>query len=757
MQRMHARNLYIGTTAERTALAALLPTDGIGAVYYDTDTGIMYYWDGATWSTDYQDLTPYLKKVEDLVSDVRLGGSTDANMLYLNVSSNRIGIGTNAPTGRLEVVGLPENDLPSYSAEFLDADDWTSTDWTGDWASGFDHTTGNTTPLSQAHAAVIGTKYQIAYTVTGRTAGSFTISFGGQSLAGITATGAFGPTATTTDNLVITPLSTFDGTIVISIKSITAEEVALLMLKNSSGTEVSAIRSGLLTNNVYIGRAVGAWNTTGQGNTGVGTGALYLNTTGNYNVGIGNRALYYNTVGYRNVGIGAYSLENNLEGYENLGLGNSTLSQNRKGSRNVGIGAYALNLNRNGNFNIAIGGYTPLYNAVGSYNIGIGYQVMQSLVIGAYNTSIGVQSLYNLSATGKAISAFSDYGGTVAGTVKATSTGHGLSAGTTSNIAIANTEYYDGVYTVTYIDANNFYFTATWVATSTGFWGKNAEASSNVAIGLNSGRTITTGSSNTFIGYYAGYNASQLATASNCICLGANSYATASNQCVLGNSSITSTLLFGNIGIGITPTTILHISSNSAPTLETTSTTGWTVASYMDGVGGGGQYVFSRYGGTKASPTGVLVGMTLGSLSFRGYNTSTLTGSKAFIQARAAENWSTTANGTKIIFSTTPTGSTTLAVALTIEDSGSLTLCDGGNLILGTTTGTKIGTATTQKLGFWNATPIVQPLGATQVAPAAYVTGNYGLDSDANMLALYDLVVAMRTVLVNTGLMKGSA
>ena len=36
-------------------------------------------------------------------------------------------------------------------------------------------------------------------------------------------------------------------------------------------------------------------------------------------------------------------------------------------------------------------------------------------------------------------------------------------------------------------------------------------------------------------------------------------------------------------------------------------------------------------------------------------------------------------------------------------------ITDAKNFILNTTTGTKIGTATTQKLGFWNATPIVQP------------------------------------------------
>jgi len=38
-----------------------------------------------------------------------------------------------------------------------------------------------------------------------------------------------------------------------------------------------------------------------------------------------------------------------------------------------------------------------------------------------------------------------------------------------------------------------------------------------------------------------------------------------------------------------------------------------------------------------------------------------------------------------------------------------MTLIDAYDIALNTTTGTKIGTATTQKLGFWNATPIVQP------------------------------------------------
>jgi hypothetical protein len=46
---------------------------------------------------------------------------------------------------------------------------------------------------------------------------------------------------------------------------------------------------------------------------------------------------------------------------------------------------------------------------------------------------------------------------------------------------------------------------------------------------------------------------------------------------------------------------------------------------------------------------------------------------------------------------------------------------DGLNIAFGTTNGTKIGTATTQKIGFWNATPIVQP--TTAVAAATLSSG----------------------------------
>jgi|TARA_Y100000034_G_scaffold29397_1_gene35399 hypothetical protein len=86
-----------------------------------------------------------------------------------------------------------------------------------------------------------------------------------------------------------------------------------------------------------------------------------------------------------------------------------------------------------------------------------------------------------------------------------------------------------------------------------------------------------------------------------------------------------------------------------------------------------------------------------------------------------------------------------------------IAMTDSVDFGVGSSDGTKLATASTQKLGFWGATPVVQAASADQAAPAAYATGAFGLNSDANMEALYDLVVAMRTALVNAGIMKGSA
>lgn len=64
-------------------------------------------------------------------------------------------------------------------------------------------------------------------------------------------------------------------------------------------------------------------------------------------------------------------------------------------------------------------------------------------------------------------------------------------------------------------------------------------------------------------------------------------------------------------------------------------------------------------------------------------------------------------------------GTVTSLFGLNTSGTSRLTLADAVNIEVNTTTGTKIGTATSQKLGFWNATPIVQPTTAVAAATVA--------------------------------------
>lgn len=74
--------------------------------------------------------------------------------------------------------------------------------------------------------------------------------------------------------------------------------------------------------------------------------------------------------------------------------------------------------------------------------------------------------------------------------------------------------------------------------------------------------------------------------------------------------------------------------------------------------------------------------------------------------------------GDLIKFDTT-TGSQriTITPALTVTGmatlDGGITLNAGDNIVVATSTGTKIGTATSQLIGFWNATPVDQPVALT--------------------------------------------
>ncbi len=137
--------------------------------------------------------------------------------------------------------------------------------------------------------------------------------------------------------------------------------------------------------------------------------------------------------------------------------------------------------------------------------------------------------------------------------------------------------------------------------------------------------------------------------------------------------------------------------------------------------------------------------------------------SASFVMTAGAQTLTgntTLGSGADLIFSGT-TGQSEITFTDNLADALSVKITGGADMLVFDSTDANekltILSAITQKLGFYGTAPVAQPAGASQAALAAYGAGANGLDSGANMSALHALVVEMRAVLVNCGLMKGSA
>lgn len=128
--------------------------------------------------------------------------------------------------------------------------------------------------------------------------------------------------------------------------------------------------------------------------------------------------------------------------------------------------------------------------------------------------------------------------------------------------------------------------------------------------------------------------------------------------------------------------------------------------------------------------------------------------------------WSNAGGGTVVnvygLYITAISGATTSNYAIytnagLVHFGDSLDLASGknitlvaGNIITDTTTGAKIGAATSQKLGFWNATPIVQP--TTAVTAATFAANTSGIVDDTATWGGYTIGQVVQA-LKNTGLL----
>ena len=187
-----------------------------------------------------------------------------------------------------------------------------------------------------------------------------------------------------------------------------------------------------------------------------------------------------------NTGIGYLSLTANTTGKDNTGIGKGTLAYNTTGNWNTAVGTDALQQNTTGVNNTGIGVDALLLNTSGQKNVAVGENSLVANTTGVENTGVGMGSLYSMvSGTGN--------------------TGIGYAA-------------------LGYLPS--------------GF--------QNTAIGYTAGSSLTSNNLNTFIGNAAGFNALQKVDAANSTAIGNGAYTTASDQIVIGNSSVTENLFSGH-------------------------------------------------------------------------------------------------------------------------------------------------------------------------------------------------------------------
>lgn len=230
----------------------------------------------------------------------------------------------------------------------------------------------------------------------------------------------------------------------------------------------------------------------------------------------------------RNVRVGNGALNATATGNDNTAVGNNVLSSNVSGGGNSALGSDALRSNTSGNQNTAMGWEALESNTTGGGNVAIGAQSLD-----ASNTS------FNVAIGHSALGA--------------------QNGGNGSNTAVG---------------------AAAMLSNLTG--------ENNAAFGMNALRELTSGNNNVAMGFQAGTrlqdNTTALTVASSSIFIGSNARSNAdsetnqivigstatglgSNTVVLGNSSIVTTALRGNVGIGTTaPATQLHATNTSATT-----------------------------------------------------------------------------------------------------------------------------------------------------------------------------------------------
>jgi hypothetical protein len=407
--------------------------------------------------------------------------------------------------------------------------------------------------------------------------------------------------------------------------------------------------SGNYVQNTTTQQTTSNFNISGDGTAGGTLAGNIINATTQYNLG-GNRVL--SVTGSNNVfaGIGAGAA--NTTGNTNTFIGRSAGAANTSGNFNSFFGAMAGAANTTAGNNAFFGAAAGAANTIGDFNAFFGRSA------GAANTTGNNNAFFGALAGDSNTTGFHNtFIGALAGDVNSTGGNNsfiGALAGTANTAGSGNAFIGAGAG-----DSNTTGFNNAFIGAGAG--DSNTTGFNNAFIGSAAGLNNTSGSGNTIFGSGANVITGNL---SNATALGAMARVDCSNCLVLGSvAGFNGASLSPNVGIGTTaPATNLEVVNNGGSAAHVFTTSYGAVNNAIVG---------RQAGGSLAAPSATASGLSLLFLGGRGHTGAGFaTVSRVGVNMEAAEDWTATANGTRITLDTTQNGSTSRTERMRIDQNG---------------------------------------------------------------------------------------
>lgn len=487
------------------------------SLWQDSDTQIVYYWDGDSWepiggNTDltYSGSSSPVTLNSSSGTDVTITAGTG---ISLSATSTNLTITNSSPDQTVSITGAGINVVtgtyPNFTVTGTEVD-------------------GN---ISNEGSLTVGAGSGTTSIINSNTSGS----------TGVTLTAGTGLSISETGNTITLTNSAPDQTVSITngggvsvggtYPSFTLTAADQSATNEAQTLSVSGTTSGIISLNAISG--VGGGTATIAAGTNIGVsqsgGTITINNTGAAALsGVVNQIPYFNTSTTitTEAGSGANSLywdvtnnrlgvaktspskpldvNGDIQGSADLYLGadfkiysSGTLVWNRNESAsNLLVGNNVGNLTLSGNRNIGFGAFNFVNLTSGEQNVAVGQNALYSLTTGSGNVAVGVNSLNNLTTGGSNVAV----GGTSGTSVTTGSNNFLLGAG--SGAAITTQSGNVGVGFRSLHDVTSGYNVGIGYQALDG-----ADASGTVAIGQGAGNLASTQTNSTLIGNYAGYSA----------------------------------------------------------------------------------------------------------------------------------------------------------------------------------------------------------------------------------------------------------